>query len=91
MVLGAIIMACATREYLIKQRGFNNDTFRSPKLSVGLVAADLLHTCLMTQICLHNISKKSLRNLAYHVSESESKIERNSICQQIYCPYQEQI
>lgn len=39
--LGAIVMACATRDYLRKQKGINSDTFRSPKLSIWVTFASL--------------------------------------------------
>ncbi|MCZ8521850.1 MULTISPECIES: YidH family protein [Paenibacillus] len=39
--LGAIIMACATKEYLHKQKGINNETFLSPRLSVWITFASL--------------------------------------------------
>ncbi|OXM83020.1 YidH family protein [Paenibacillus rigui] len=41
VVLGAIIMAIATKEYLHKQRGINNETFQSPRLSVWITFASL--------------------------------------------------
>ncbi|MFC5988177.1 YidH family protein [Marinicrinis lubricantis] len=41
VALGALIMACATRDYLKKQKGINSETFRSPKLSVWVTFASL--------------------------------------------------
>lgn len=41
VVFGAIILGCATRDYLSKQKGINSDTFRSPKLSIWVTFASL--------------------------------------------------
>ncbi len=39
--LGTLVMACATRDYLRKQKGINSNTFRSPKLSIWITFASL--------------------------------------------------
>lgn len=41
VLLGAVIMTCATRDYLLKQKGINSDTFRSPKFSIWVTFASL--------------------------------------------------
>ncbi|WP_284640104.1 YidH family protein [Paenibacillus silviterrae] len=41
VLFGAIIMTCATRDYMVKQKGINQETFRSPRVSVWVTFASL--------------------------------------------------
>lgn len=41
VLLGGVIMYCATRDYFHKQRGINTNTFRSPHVSVWVTFASL--------------------------------------------------
>jgi putative membrane protein len=41
VLLGGLVISCATREYFVKRRTINDSTFRAPSLSIWVIFASL--------------------------------------------------
>jgi putative membrane protein len=50
VLFGASIIAFATRDYVMKRKGINNETFRSPVMGIFLVSTSLVFLTLVLMI-----------------------------------------